>query len=176
MTDFEKLLKILMSFQGILVLDFEILPETFFVFKCSDKHTFSVISSFVREVHESHNCNLVDYGTETYQLVFEGDEECRGKAINLFIKMFSKIQECGSYALTKLVECGLPDLSLCTIRQFATELKKRQNLCFALVWMEDNNTDNIAIEGSGNPTMLIGLLTRGVSLSVDWCNKGLNLK
>jgi hypothetical protein len=55
----------------------------------------------------------------------------------------------------------------------ATELKSRQNLTFALVWIENSERENIAIEGSGNPTHLIGLLARAQNMAIDWADKNI---
>lgn len=73
-------------------------------------------------------------------------------------------------------ELGIPDLSLVTIRQMANELKRRDNICFALVWMEDTERDNIAIEGSGHPTQVVGLLTRGTNMAVEWADKNIRFQ
>ena len=74
---------------------------------------------------------------------------------------------------TKSKELGIPDLSLVTIRQIANELKTRNNLTFALVWIENSERDNIAIEGSGQPTQLIGLLARGTHMAIEWADKNI---
>ena len=50
----------------------------------------------------------------------------------------------------------------------ASELKKRKNLTFALVWMEEDGIENFNIEAVGNPTMLCGMLTRGVNMTTNW--------
>ena len=68
-------------------------------------------------------------------------------------------------------EYGVPDLSLVTIKQIAKELKNRKNLTFAMVWMEENIKDNIAIEGNGNPTHLVGLLARGLHMAIEWSDR-----
>jgi hypothetical protein len=60
------------------------------------------------------------------------------------------------------------DLSLLTCKQMASELKKRKNLTFALVWMEEDGIENFNIEAVGNPTMLCGMLTRGVNMTANW--------
>lgn len=73
-------------------------------------------------------------------------------------------------------EFGIPDLSLVTIRQMANELKRRDNICFALVWMEDSERDNIAIEGSGNPTQVVGLLTRGAHMAIEWADRNIKFQ
>lgn len=73
----------------------------------------------------------------------------------------------------KFQEIGIPDLSLVTIKQMTEELKKRNNLVFALVWIENNERDNIAIEGSGDPTQLVGLLSRGTHMAIEWAEKSI---
>jgi hypothetical protein len=73
----------------------------------------------------------------------------------------------------KVNELGIPDLSLVTIKQMTEELKKRNNLIFALVWIENNERDNIAIEGSGDPTQLVGLLSRGTHMAIEWADKNI---
>ena len=62
-----------------------------------------------------------------------------------------------------------------TIKQIAKELKKRKNLSFAVVWMEDTNKENIAIEGNGNPTQIVGLLARGLHMAIEWSDKFLKI-
>jgi hypothetical protein len=42
--------------------------------------------------------------------------------------------------------------------------------------MEDSNKDNIAIEGNGNPTHLVGLLARGLHMAIEWSDKYLHFK
>jgi hypothetical protein len=76
----------------------------------------------------------------------------------------------------KFKELGIPDLSLVTIKQMTEELKKRNNLVFALVWIENNERDNIAIEGSGDPTQLVGLLSRGNHMAIEWADKSIKFK
>lgn len=69
---------------------------------------------------------------------------------------------------------GIPDLSWVTIRQMAEELKKRENLTFAILWIEESEYDNISLEASGNPTTLCGMLTRGLNLAVKYADKNIN--
>lgn len=71
---------------------------------------------------------------------------------------------------------GLPDLSWITMKQFSTELKKRDNLTFALVWIEENGNDNISLEASGNPTTLCGMLTRALNLAVRHADKNIDYR
>jgi len=59
---------------------------------------------------------------------------------------------------------GLPDLTWATCKQIGSELKKRQNLTFVLFWTEENSTENISVEASGQANTVVGLATRGLSL------------
>ena len=52
-----------------------------------------------------------------------------------------------------------------------SELKKRENLLFALIWIENNETDNISLEGNGTITNLSGLITRGLHLLINYGDK-----
>jgi hypothetical protein len=42
-----------------------------------------------------------------------------------------------------------------------------------LVWIENNERENISIEGSGNPTQLVGLLARGTHMVIEWADKNM---
>ena len=53
----------------------------------------------------------------------------------------------------------------------SNELKNRENLTFALIWIEDENTENFNIEASGNPTMLCGMFSRGLNMVIKWADK-----
>ncbi len=177
MKDFDILLETIGRFQGLTVTDSD--NDTYVTFRCNGQAIVSAISSFVTEITETHGCKLLTFPDQnnpeivTYHLVIEGDEESRIRCCQVLTKMFVTIQETGTLAKAKQKELGLPDLSLTTIRQMAGELKKRDNLCFALVWIEDNERDNIAIEGSGNPTQLVGLLARGLHMAIEWADKNI---
>lgn len=69
---------------------------------------------------------------------------------------------------------GIPDLSWVTLKQMAAELKKRDNITFALLWMEESGYENISLEASGNPTTLCGMLIRGLNLAVKHADKNIN--
>jgi hypothetical protein len=58
----------------------------------------------------------------------------------------------------------IPDLQLATCKQMANELKKRENLTFVMLWIEENYYDNIHIEANGEANQVIALVTRGLSL------------
>ncbi len=72
---------------------------------------------------------------------------------------------------TKLTKEGIPDLSLVTCKQMASELKNRENLTYAFIWMENEATENFSFEASGNPTILCGLLSRGLNMAIKWADK-----
>lgn len=73
-------------------------------------------------------------------------------------------------------EMGIPDLSLVTVKQMCEEIKKRKNLNFVIVWVEDNSKDNITVEGNGNPTFLLGLLTRATNLILKLMDQNFTYK
>ncbi len=179
MKDFETLLATIGRFQGLTVTDSAATPDTYITFRCNEQSVISAISSFVGEITETHGCKLLAFPDQnnpeisTYHLSLDGDEESRNRCCQVLTKMFATIQETGTFAKAKQKELGLPDLALTTIRQIAGELKKRDNLCFAVVWIEDNERDNIAIEGSGNPTQLVGLLARGLHMAIEWADKNI---
>jgi len=69
------------------------------------------------------------------------------------------------------VKKGIPDLSVVTCRQMAAELKKRSNLTFALIWLEEEATENFNLEAIGNPTTLCGILSRGLNMAIKWADR-----
>lgn len=73
----------------------------------------------------------------------------------------------------KVNKKGVPDMTLVTCKQMADQLKNRENLTFALIWMEEDSVDNFNIEASGNPTVLCGMFTRAVNMAVNWAEKNI---
>lgn len=147
-------------------------------FKLTKESALVNISHQVDDVKEQWPCALLvltnqdDPAKFTYQLLIEAED--RITTIKVLTKKFATIVDSnGDAKKAKHKELGLPDLSLVTIRQMALELKQRQNLTFALVWIENNDRDNIAIEGSGNPTQLVGLLSRGTHMAIEWADKNI---
>ncbi len=65
----------------------------------------------------------------------------------------------------------MPDLEWATCKQIAAELKKRNTLTFALVYIEDDSVDNISVEANGDPNYIIGMLTRGINMLVKYTDK-----
>lgn len=175
--EFDLLVETMKKFDGFILIDTS--DEASWIhFKLSTEASLVNISNQVNDIKEQFPCSLLVLANQddpdkfTYQLVIEGDD--RLTTIKVLTKKFATILEvAGDARRAKHKELGLPDLSLVTIRQMAMELKQRQNLTFALVWIENNERDNIAIEGSGNPTQLVGLLSRGTHMAIEWADKNI---
>jgi hypothetical protein len=175
--EFEKLIKTLNKFEGLKLID-NSTDNSWIHFKLDNENSLAAISAQVTDVKEYYPCNLLvlanknDPNDFSYQLVIEGD--AKKNAIKILIKKLENVLATnGDIKKAKQKELGLPDLSLITIRQMAAELKQRNGLTFALVWIENAERDNIAIEGSGNPTQLVGLLTRGSHMAIEWADKNI---
>lgn len=146
-------------------------------FRMDSKTNLNFLTKKLKELKENHSLDLVVIGNEnnpketTYQLVFNSvDKTSVLESLAEKLQRKSKIEKQEAH---KYQDLGIPDLSLVTIRQIATELKQRSNLTFALVWIEDHEIDNIAIEGAGNPTQIVGLLSRGTHLAIEWADKNI---
>jgi hypothetical protein len=126
--------------------------------------TENIFSAVFSEIDVSSHFKIVKENNN-YKIIFENES-----IIDEFSEKLVAIVE--SLYLPKN-NLGIPDLSLVTIRQMAVELKKRSNITFAIVWIENSQKDNIAIEGSGNPTQLVGLLSRGVHMAIEWADKNI---
>lgn len=174
--EFNLLIETLKKFNGVTILETNLDPM-WIHFKSEAEKTFNIISAQVSELREQHGCailvlnSLDDPEDFSYQLLFEGSNDANTAIIVLNKKLSAIIESSPRQA--KMKELGIPDLSLVTIRQMAMELKQRHNLTFALVWIEDNDRDNIAIEGSGSPTQLVGLLSRGTHMAIEWADKNI---
>ena len=175
--EFELLIETLKKFEGFTLIDAS--PEGIWIhFKLTSEASLVSISNQISDIKEQHPCSLlVLASTEdpvdfTYQLIIESQD--RVTASRVLAKKLTAIYESGGDGRkANHKELGIPDLSLVTIRQMAMELKQRNNLVFALVWIENNERDNIAIEGSGNPTQLVGLLSRGSHMAIEWADKNI---
>lgn len=66
---------------------------------------------------------------------------------------------------------GIADLTWATCQQIGDELKSRENLIFALMWMEGNELEKLSVEAGGNPTLVAGMVTRGLNLILNWAAK-----
>lgn len=145
-------------------------------FKMTNESNLAAITSVVDEIKIENPCNLLVLSSEegfTYQLTIEANDKK-----DTIIIIYEKLKQLlpappASTSMIKYNDLGIPDLSYVTIRQMANELKQRENLTFAIVWIENNERDNIAIEGSGNPTQLVGLLTRGTHMTIEWADKNI---
>ena len=132
------------------------------------------IENIIKELKNNgyYDLSLISLDEHLFKLVINSaDLEKNIQVLSDKFIVLIKRQE--SERKSKYKEFGIPDLSLVTIKQMVEELKKRKNLVFSLVWIENNERDNIAIEGSGNPTQLIGLLTRGVHMAIEWADKSI---
>lgn len=176
--EFNLLIENFDKLEGVKVLASEFEPNTWVHFECSSPQILAAITNQVDDVNDYDSCKILvlshpdDSEKNAYQLIFNNDKE---KYIVMILKKIRNLAENGLQK-AKYQELGVPDLSLATIRQMTTELKNRQNLCFAMVWMEDNEKENISIEGSGNPTQLVGLLSRGLYMTIEWSNKNIKFK
>jgi len=176
--EFNLLIENFDKLEGIKVLGSEFEPNTWIHFECNTPQILVALTSQVDDVNDFDSCKILVLShpdnpkKNAYQLIFNNDKE---KYIGMLLRKVKSLAENG-LKKSKLQELGLPDLSFVTMRQIATELKGRQNLCFAMVWMEDNEKENISIEGSGNPTQLVGLLSRGLYMTIEWSNKNIKFK
>lgn len=172
--EFELLLDVLRKFDGFIELDSN--SEVCWIhFRMLNEANLLAISNVLDQIKTDYPCNLLILSSEeegfTYQLMVEAAD--KKDAVVTLYERFKALLPPPSNAVIKYNDLGVPDLSLVTIRQMANELKQRENLTFALVWIENNERDNIAIEGSGNPTALVGLLTRGTHMTIEWADKNI---
>lgn len=175
--EFDLLVETMKKLAGFDLIDTSV-EHTWIHFKLTAESSLINISNAVNDIKEQWPCSLLvltnqdDPEKFTYQLVIEGDD--RITTVKVLTKKFATLVDSnGDAKKAKHKELGIPDLSLVTIRQMALELKQRQNLTFALVWIENTERDNIAIEGSGNPTQLVGLLSRGTHMAIEWADKNI---
>jgi uncharacterized protein YlxP (DUF503 family) len=175
--EFDLLIETMKKLDGFTIIDTSV-EATWIHFKLTSEASLVYISNTINDVKEQFPCSLLvltnqdDPDKFTYQLVIEAED--KEATVNILIKKFATLLDAaGDARRAKHKELGLPDLSLVTIRQMAMELKQRHNLTFALVWIEHNERDNIAIEGSGNPTQLVGLLSRGTHMAIEWADKNI---
>lgn len=172
--EFELLIEVLKKFDGFTLVDTNT-ESNWIHFKLINETSLTNISNQISEIKDLYPCSLLVLSNQddfSYQLIIEAEDKLM--AMKMLTKKLNAILETGGNAIkAKNKELGLPDLSFVTIRQMATELKQRHNLTFAIVWIENNERDNIAIEGSGNPTQLIGLLARGEHMAIEWADKNI---
>lgn len=176
-TEFELLIETLKKFDGFILINSDV-NSTWIHFKIMIESSLSEISNEINEIKDHYPCSLSIINNPdnmddfSYQLIIEAEDRIMAMKV-LTKKLINILENQGDERKALHKELGLPDLSLVTLRQIATELKNRHNLIFALVWIENNERDNIAIEGSGNPTQLVGLLTRGSHMAIEWADKNI---
>lgn len=175
--EFELLIETLKKFDGFTLIDTSA-EANWIHFKLTEETSLVNISNQVSDIKEQYPCSLLVLSNQdnkddfSYQLIIEADDRFTAMKV-LTNKLNNILESNGDVVRANHKELGLPDLSLVTLRQMATELKQRHNLTFALVWIENNERDNIAIEGSGNPTQLVGLLARGSHMAIEWADKNI---
>lgn len=146
-------------------------------FKMDSKASLNFLTKKLSEVKKQFSLELVVLGNKnkpeetTYQLVINSQDKIG--TFESLVEKLSDRQKPQRPKKNKYEQLGIPDLSLVTLRQMANELKQRPNLTFALIWIDDHEIDNIAIEGAGNPTQIVGLLSRGTHLAIEWADKNI---
>lgn len=173
--ELESLVDTLKAFESVTVLSSSIEPP-WVHFKVEAGESFDIIFSQISDLKDQHSLSLltlneIEAGDVSYKLSFEESKDIKTAIIVLTKKLLALVDSTARQA--KMKELGIPDLTLVTIRQMATELKQRQNLTFAIVWIESNDKDSIAIEGNGTPTALVGLLSRGTHMATEWADKNI---
>lgn len=58
-------------------------------------------------------------------------------------------------------------LDLMTMEDITEQLKKRDSLFFTLMWMEINGTGSMDFRGRGNPTVLAGMIAKGMHMVLE---------
>jgi hypothetical protein len=175
--NFQSFIDEISGLDGLSVIQSESEPTTWVLFSCDSEHSVAFMTALVDEISNDSIVKMmpmthpIDQEKTAYQLVFHDQKE---KQIKIFSAKIRKYVELSK--MPKYDSSGIPDLSLVTIKQISKELKRRKNLTFAFVWMEDNSKDNISIEGNGNPTHLVGLLARGLHMAIEWSDKHLKFK
>lgn len=174
MYDLNSLAEAIQSFNGVTLL--EVNQEEFcIIFESSSNKSLETILVQINEIKNEHNFSFFSFEREKtsnyYQIIIEDKNLESIDILTKRLKLASELN--GDENKIQSKEFGIPDLSLVTIKQMANALKQRSNLTFAIVWTEDSNKDNIAIEGSGNPTQLIGLLARGSHMAIEWVDKSI---
>lgn len=175
--EFDSLVKTLNKYDGISIIDTST-EYSWIHFKLNSEATLTVLSVQITEIKANYPCNLLVLANQndpkdfSYQIVIEQPKKLETIKM-LYKKLANVLDSNGDLKKAKQKELGLPDMSLLTIRQMASELKQRDGLVFAIVWIENAERDNIAIEGSGNPTQLVGLLNRGSHMAIEWADKNI---
>lgn len=172
---FEEFVEVFKSLEGTKILETKNGPH-FIVYSVNYEHVQKEIEKICSDLKgkfgiELSSKKLVE--TENIYKLFFGSLSLK-ENIKLFHEKLSiLIKDQDEEMKIKHQQFGMPDLSLVTIHQMVTELKKRKNLVFSLVWIENSNIDNISVQGSGNPTQVVGLLARGTHMAIEWADKNI---
>ncbi len=171
------LIETLKKFDGLIVTGIRLHPF-YIVFKLTSKRSFILIASQVAELSANLNTSLLaiqENGEVLYQLSInaENTPDAISTLVANLLSVVEVVENKNQLSVIRPItnDLGIPDLSLTTIKQMTAELKKRKNLLFALVWIEDSATSDISIEGNGESTQLIGLLSRGTHMAIDWADR-----
>lgn len=171
--NFEEFLNIFKSIDGIKIIESKDGPH-FVTYSVVTESVHSEVQKAVEEIKNdfASDVSLQSLEGGLFRISF-GSIELENNIKSLSEKLLALTSKQEEDRKIKYNELGVPDLSLVTIKQMVEELKKRKNLVFSLVWIENNERDNIAIEGSGNPTQLVGLLSRGVHMAIEWADRSI---
>lgn len=171
--EFNELVNSFKKIEGVKIVETRDGPNYINYFIIYD-HVQEVLQKISLDLREKFGCDIsINSLGDSKSKIFFGPKNL-DQTIKLFVEKIKVIiEEQDNDRRTRHQEFGLPDLSLVTIRQMAEELKKRKNLVFSLVWIENNEHDNISIEGSGNPTQVVGLLTRGTHMAIEWADQNI---
>jgi hypothetical protein len=170
--DFDTLIEALSQLEGVVILSTSSEIDIWIHFNCNVEKTITNMSIQLSDVQNIKFLSLPSGDENSYQLIMEDEQAVIAVTKKIVVLKDSK----GDLKKSKTIELGIPDLSLVTLRQMTAELKQRQNLNFVLIWMEDSERDNIAIEGSNsNPTQIVGLLARGLHMAIEWAGKDIKL-
>lgn len=174
-TNIEKLADILDKVTGVYVKEINKTKSFYIILKYKEEKSLKFIEEQL-QIASEHVDFETELNSDEIKISFSNNEKERNKTINLLAKQFNNIVNNKTLKTANEKELGLPDLSLCTITQMAEELKLRENVSFALVWIENNEKDNISLQAKGNATQIIGLLARGQQIALDWTNQNLKYK
>ena len=171
--NFEDFLNVFKRIEGIKIIESKDGPY-FISYSVLLDNTQKEIEFIVNELKNTFACDISLHNIDDNSFKFVlGSIDLESNLKSISEKILELVSKQEDNRKSKYKEFGLPDLSLVTIKQMVEELKKRKNLVFSLVWIENNERDNIAIEGSGNPTQLVGLLARGVHMAIEWADRSI---
>lgn len=166
--DFNEVINIFKKIEGIKLIETNNSPYSI-IYEVVDEETQLKFLSLIKEL-KNKDVFIKESKLKYKLLVLTNESNVLHKVYDQILYL-TLIQE--EKRKNNIKELGIPDLSLVTIKQMTEELKKRNNLIFALVWIENNERDNIAVEGSGDPTQLVGLLSRGTHMAIEWAEKNI---